>query len=51
MFQTVNVYGHMMKECKKLKKDKKTRKCYKYNKVGHIVKDCRFKQKMKIRKN
>jgi len=27
------------------------RKCYKCDKVGHQVKDCRFKQKMKIRKS
>ena len=41
----------MAKECKKPKKDKKTRKYYKYNKVGHIAKDCRSKQPMKIRRN
>ena len=27
------------------------RKCYKYDKVGYLAKDCRSKQKMKIRKN
>ena len=41
----------MVKECRKPKKDKKMRKCYKCNKVGYITKDCRFKQKMKIRRN
>ena len=46
-----NIYGHMVKECRKLKKDKETRKYYKCDKVGHIAKDCRSKQKMKIRRN
>ena len=41
----------MAKECRKPKKDKESRKCYKYNKVGHIAKDCRSKQPMKIRRN
>ena len=41
----------MVKECRKLKKDKETRKYYKCDKVGHIAKDCRSKQKMKIRRN
>ena len=27
------------------------RKCYKYDKVGYLAKDCRSKQKMKIRRN
>ena len=27
------------------------RKCYKYDKVGHLAKDCRSKQKMEIRKS
>ena len=26
------------------------RKCYKYNKIGHLAKDCRSKQIMKIRR-
>ena len=39
------------KECRKPKKNKEIRKCYKHDKVGHIIKDCRFKQKIKIRKN
>ena len=46
-----NIYGHIAKEYRKPKKDKKIRKYYKYNKVRHIAKDCRFKQKMKIRRN
>ena len=44
-----NTYGHMAKECQKPKKDKKMRKCYKYNKVEHLAKDCRLEQKIKNR--
>jgi len=40
----------MAKECRKPKKDKETRKCYKCNKVEHIAKDCRYKQPIKIRR-
>ena len=38
-----NVYKHMAKDYKKSKKEKETRKCYKYkcDRVGHLVKDCR----------
>ena len=46
-----NTYRHMARECKKLKKSRKTRKCYKYDKVGHLEKECRSKQKMIIWKN
>ena len=46
-----NGYGYMVKEYRKLKKKKETRKCYKCDKVGHLAKDCRSKQKMKIRRN
>ena len=46
-----NIYRHMARECKKLKKSRETRKYYKYDKVGHLAKDYRFKQKMIIRKN
>ena len=28
-----NIYGYMVKDCRKLKKERKTRKCYKYDKV------------------
>ena len=38
-------------ECRKPKKKKETRKCYKCDKVGHLAKDCKSKQKMKIRRN
>ena len=37
-----NTYGYMAKECQRLKKEKETRKYYKYNKVGYIAKDCRL---------
>jgi len=40
-----NIYEHMVKECKKQKKEQDTRKCYKCNKVEHITKDCRMGQK------
>jgi len=33
------------------KKDKETRKCYKCDKVGHLAKDYRLGQKIKIRRN
>ena len=36
-----NIYGHMARDCKKPKKKQDTRKCYKYKKVGHIMKNCR----------
>ena len=46
-----NIYGHMAREYKKLKKSRKTRKYYKCNKVRHLARDCKSKQKMIIRKN
>ena len=46
-----NTYRHIVRECRKPKKEKETRKCYKCDKVGHLAKDCRSKQKMKIRRN
>ena len=42
-----NVYGHIVKDCKKPKKEWDTRKYYKYKKIGHITKDYRSRQKMK----
>jgi len=32
----------MAEECQRLKKEKETRKYYKYNKVEYIAKDCRL---------
>jgi len=46
-----NVYRHMVRECRKPKKEKEMRKYYKCDKVGHLAKDCRSKQTMKIRRN
>ena len=33
-----NIYRHISKECIKLKKDKVTRKCYKYNRMAYLAK-------------
>ena len=41
----------MAREYKKLKKSRETRKYYKCNKVRHLARDCKSKQKMIIRKN
>jgi len=41
-----NKYKHMVKKCWK-KKEKKTRKYFKYNKEEHIAKDYKGKQLMK----
>ena len=41
-----NIYRHISKECIKLKKDKVTRKCYKYNRIAHLAKYDRLGQKM-----
>ena len=35
-----NIYGHIAKDCQKLKKEQDTRKCYKCDKIKHIVKNC-----------
>jgi len=40
----------MAKECQLEKKERETRTCFKYDKKGHIAKDCRGKQIMKKRK-
>ena len=44
-----NIYGYVAKNFQKLKKEKETRKCYKYDKVGYFTKNCRLEQKMKNR--
>jgi len=41
-----NIYGHMVKDYKKPKKEKETRKYYKCDKVGHIAKNYRSGQKI-----
>ena len=42
-----NIYGYLVKDCKRPKKERDTRKCYKCKKVEHIAKDCRIEQKIK----
>ena len=37
-----NIYGHIAKDCRKLKKKKETKKCHKCNKVEHLAKNCRL---------
>ena len=41
------IYGHMAKDCKWLKKERDTRKCYECKQTGYIAKYYRTKQKMK----
>ena len=38
-----NLYGHMASECRRPKKARETRKCYKCDKEGHLAKDCKSK--------
>ena len=45
-----NKYRHTAKECWAEKKERETRTCFKYEKKGHIAKNCREKQTMKKRK-
>ena len=42
-----NKYGHMAKEYWNKKKEKETRKYFKCNKEGHIMRDCKGKQSIK----
>ena len=43
------VYEYLAKDCWKPKKEKETRKCYKYNKIRYFAKNCRSGQKIKNR--
>jgi len=45
-----NKYRYMTKKCRSKKKEWKTRKCFKYDKEGHIAKDCKRMQSMKKHK-
>jgi len=45
-----NLYRHLAKECRRPKKERETKKCYKCDKQGHLVKDCKSKQLMKNRR-
>ena len=38
-----------IKDFRKPKREKETRKYYKCNKIGHLVKNCRLRQKLKNR--
>ena len=42
-----NKYRYIAKECQSKKKERETRRCFKYNKEGHIAKDCKGTQLMK----
>lgn len=44
-----NLYKYIAKNCRKLKKEKEIRKCYKYNKVEYLIKHCRLEQNIKNR--
>ena len=44
-----NIYRYVVKFFRKPKKEKETRKCYEYNKVEYLIKNCRLEQKMKSR--
>jgi len=44
-----NIYRYIVKDCRKPKKENKTKNNYKYDKVGYLVKNCRSEQKMKNR--
>ena len=45
-----NKYRYMAKECRAERKEWETQTCFKYDKKGHIAKDCKDKQIMKKRK-
>ena len=45
-----NKYGHMAEKYQAKKKEQETRTCFKYDKEGHITRDCKGKQAMKKRK-
>ena len=36
-----NIYRHIVNDCQRPKKKQDIRKCYKYDKMGHITKNCR----------
>ena len=42
-----NIYKHIAKDCRKPKKEQDARKCYKYEKIEHITRNCKLGQRMK----
>jgi len=46
-----NLYEYITRECKRPKKERETRRCYKYSKEEHLAKDCKSKQLMKNRRS
>jgi len=44
-----NKYGHMAKDCRQPKREKKPQGCFKCGKEGHIAIGCRAPQQMKTR--
>jgi len=46
-----NLYGHIVRECRRPKKEREMRKCYKYDKEEYLAKDCKFKQPIKNRRS
>ena len=40
-----NIYKYIVKDYKKLNKEREIRKYYKCNKLGHLAKNCRLEQK------
>lgn len=42
-----NIYRYIVRDCWRLKKKKDIKKCYKCEKVEHIAKDCKIKQRIK----
>ena len=46
-----NIYGHITKDCQKPRKEKETRKCYKYNKVKKLSKKLQKRTKNEEQKH
>ena len=46
-----NIYRYIIKDCQKPEKEKGTRKCYKYNKVGYFTKKLQIRTEDKEQKH